>query len=208
MKNFQELNQIFSKTWTSDEEVDWVWIARNMSPDLEFMKEHALKLNPNFVRENPNLKDENGILCKIYSDWANYVYENIKYPPQTREIIEYINQKIQEDDNFPENLTLRAVYDIVGFHGMDQGTLYDEKIYLNDSDKVISRDMDWSEIKEILLGLLKSGEESPDFWEKYNELREALEGLSKEELLSKLQELSEDELIEIILDHQLENDED
>ena len=192
MIDLQHLNKTYNKNWNTVDEINWVWIARNMEPDLEFMKENAINLLPGFICENPKLNNEDGMLNEIYREWIKYVNENIKYPEQTDEIVRYLNEKIHNDEAFPEDTYLENYDGIVGFHGIDQGNLFNEKIYLNNSDIVISKDMNWDETKKLLLDLLNFGEESADYWDRVvDSIRSEIENLSKEELLIRLHNLRE-----------------
>ena len=216
MIDLQYLNKTYNKNWNTVDEIDWVWIAKNMEPDLEFMKKNAINLLPGFVCENPKLNNEDGMLNEIYMEWIEYVNENVEYPKQTDEIVRYLNEKIQNDEEFPEDTYLENYEGIVGFCGMDQGNLFNEKIYLNNSDLVISKDTSWDETKKLLLNLLNSGEESADFWDKVDAIRDEIEDLSKEDLLIRLhnlreltqydEEMSEEDLINEIVRETLNNE--
>ena len=204
MIDLEKLNESLGKQWKNEEEIDWVYVAKHMPADLKFMKENAANLRPSFVVENPALLDEYGCPGDIYMKWIGYYNKNVKTEKESLEIIDYLNKKIEEDPDFSEDDCLECIDTCVGFCGMDQGELYHGKIYLNDSDVVISMEDPWEETKKTLLGLCESGEESSEFWDYVEELQcktkeELLEELSTYREISKEDKaLSEEELLGII----------
>lgn len=189
MIDIKKLNETYNKNWGSEEEIDWVWIAKNMEPDLKFMKENAINLLPDFVCENPRFINEDGSFTDTYMDWIEWVNENIIYPEQSEEIIDWINNKLQSDPDFESEIFEH--YDgSVGFYGMDQGTLYNEKVYIHYTDTVISKDTPWEESRSILLELMRQGKSSAEHWDLLEDMIIQLEdeNLSRNELLGRLKE--------------------
>ena len=189
MIDIKKLNETYNKNWGSEEEIDWVWIAKNMEPDLKFMKENAINLLPDFVCENPGFINEDGSFTDIYMDWIEWVNGNIIYPEQSEEIIDWINNKLQSDPDFESEIFEH--YDgSVGFYGMDQGTLYNEKVYIHYTDTVISKETPWEESRSILLELMGRGKSSAEHWDLLEDMATRLEdeNLSRNELLGRLKE--------------------